>query len=182
MVGVPIDRLRRAEPDAIALIYDQNHVPLRAFARRLVGDEAIAEDLVQEAFVTLPSIIKRYHGGASLESFLISIAINHARHYLRAAARRRRALETIERQPDGVVPSPEHQVADRELSRAFLRALDTLPADQRIAFVLLEVEERTSAEAATLVGVPEATMRTRLFHARRRLRECLTREGYDGSL
>jgi hypothetical protein len=49
--------------------------------------------------------------------------------------------------------------------------LDQLPAAQREAFVLCQVEELTSAEAAILAGTPEATMRTRLFHARRRLRE-----------
>jgi RNA polymerase sigma-70 factor (ECF subfamily) len=52
-----------------------------------------------------------------------------------------------------------------------------LPLDQRVAFVLCDVEERTSGEAAELAGAPEATMRTRLFHARKKLRTALTKEG-----
>ena len=56
------------------------------------------------------------------------------------------------------------------------RALDDLPLDQRVAFVLCEVEERTSREVAEIVGVPEATVRTRLFHAKKKLRVLLQAE------
>ncbi len=62
---------------------------------------------------------------------------------------------------------------------ALTRALDTLPIEQRIAFVLCEVEERSSPDAAEIVGVPEGTLRTRLFHAKRKLREQLAREGFQ---
>jgi RNA polymerase sigma-70 factor, ECF subfamily len=174
-----IDALRRGDAAAIGAVYDRYHTHLRAFARRLVGDEAAAEDLVQEVFVTLPSAIGRFREGASLQSFLIAIAINHARHHLRAATRRRRALERLGREPDRAAEGPERQASGRQLADALVRALDELPLDQRVAFVLLEVEERTAAEAAELVGAPEATMRTRLHHARRRLRERLAAEGYD---
>jgi RNA polymerase sigma-70 factor (ECF subfamily) len=171
-----IDRLRRAEPDAIAEVYDRHHARLRAFAQRMVGDASVAEDLVQEVFITLPSAIRRFREGASLDSFLIAIAINHARHHVRAAARRRRALERLAREPGHPGDSPEKRSSQRQLADALVRALDELPIDQRVAFVLLEVEDRSSAEAATLVGVPEATMRTRLHHAKRRLRELLEEE------
>jgi RNA polymerase sigma-70 factor (ECF subfamily) len=76
--------LRRGDPDAIAAVYARHHVRLRALARRLTGDDASAEDLVQEVFVTLPSTIHRLREDVSLESFLIGIAINHARHHVRA--------------------------------------------------------------------------------------------------
>ena len=54
-------------------------------------------------------------------------------------------------------------------------ALDQLPIEQRVAVVLSEIEERTSAEIATIVGAPEGTVRTRVFHAKRKLREILAR-------
>jgi RNA polymerase sigma-70 factor (ECF subfamily) len=174
-----LERLRRGDPDALGAAYDRHHVALRAFARRLVGDQSAAEDLVQEVFVTLPSAIHRLTDASALGSFLISIAINHARHHLRAAARRRSALERLGRE-ERVGPShPDDLAARGELATALVRALDRLPLEQRVAFVLLEVEERSSSDAAAIVGVPEATMRTRLFHARRRLREHLAAEGHD---
>jgi len=179
-----LDKLREGSPEAVGEIYDRHHVALRAFARRLVGDDDAAEDLVQEVFVTLPKTLGRLHEGASVSSFLISIAINHARHYIRAAERRRRALEklSLEPEPDAHAVTPERATTDRELARLLVRALDTLPLDQRVAFVLLDVEDRTAGEAATIAGVPEATMRTRLFHARKRLRAWLTEKGYVDAL
>src|SRR5262245_23291273 len=87
-----IERLRRGDPTAVAEVYDAHHAAVRGFARRLIGDEAAAEDLVHEVFVTLPSAIRHFDGASSLGTYLISIAANHARHFLRSAARRRRAF------------------------------------------------------------------------------------------
>ena len=173
-----VERLRLADPSAVGQVYDQHQGAVRAFAKRLVGDEAAAEDLVHEVFVTLPRAIQRYRGDASLRTFLISIAVNHSRHFVRAASRRRAAMERLSRQPDSTPEDPEAVVRRRELAHALTSALDQLPLNQRTSFVLCEVEERSSREAAGIVGVPEATVRTRLFHARRKLRAALEREGY----
>ena len=69
--------------------YDLHGAAVLAFARRLVGDADAAQDLVQETFMTLPKSARRFEERGSLRSFLISIAINHARHHVRAASRRR---------------------------------------------------------------------------------------------
>jgi RNA polymerase sigma-70 factor (ECF subfamily) len=172
-----VDRLQAGELAAVGDAYDAHSAAVRAFACRLVGDTDEAEDLVQQVFVTLPKAAKRFDGRSSLRTYIISIAVNHARHHVRAAARRRRAMERSAEGRGMPTDSPESAAADRELAAALSRALDTLPIDQRVAFVLCEVEERTAVEVAAIVGVPEATVRTRLFHARRKLRDALTREG-----
>ncbi len=172
-----VARLTRGEAAAVGEAYDAHHVAVRAFAKRLVGEPAAAEDLLHEVFVTLPRAIRGYRGDSSLRTFLISIAVNHARHHVRGAARRRRALEGLAREPTGSVADPEHDARRKELARLLSRALDELPWDQRVAFVLCEVEERTSREVADIVGAPEATVRTRLFHAKKRLRAILDQEG-----
>jgi RNA polymerase sigma-70 factor (ECF subfamily) len=117
-------RLQRAEPAAVAEVYDAHHAAVRAFAKRLLGDAATAEDL------------------SSAES-----------------------------------KDPEHEARRKELAALLTQALDALPIDQRVAFVLCEVEERTAREAAQIVGAPEATLRTRLFHAKKKLRAALETEG-----
>ncbi len=172
-----VARLTRAEPAAVGEAYDAHHGAIRAFAKRLVGESAAAEDLLHEVFVTLPRAIRSYRGESSLRTFLISIAVNHARHHTRSAARRRRALESLAREPSANSADPEHDARRKELARLLTRALDELSWDQRVAFVLCEVEERTSREAAEIVGAPEATIRTRLFHAKKRLRALLEKEG-----
>ncbi|HEX9296712.1 MAG TPA: RNA polymerase sigma factor [Polyangiaceae bacterium] len=172
-----IERLRQGDPAAVAEVYDSHHAAVRAFARRLLGEDGAAEDLVHEVFVTLPSAVRRFEGESSLRTYLISIAANHGRHYLRAAARRRKAIEKFAQEPPSSSRTPEHDAARADLARALSRALDTLPIEQRVAFVLCDVEERTSREAAEITSVPEATVRTRLFHARKKLRAVLEREG-----
>lgn len=173
-----VERVEQGDCAALGQIYDLHHEAVRAFAQRLVGSAEEAEDLVHETFLSLPASMAGYRGMSSLRTWLISIAANHARHYVRAAARRRSAMERYREVVSEAVRSPERGASDRELARALCRALDALPLDQRVAFVLCEVEQRVSGEAAEIVGVPEATIRTRLFHAKRKLRVLLEREGY----
>ena len=173
-----LGRLLRAERAALGEVYDAHHAAVRAFARRLVGEAAAAEDLVHEVFVALPRAARNFRGQSSLRTFLISIAVNHARHHVRAASRRRSAFDRLEREPLAGAPNPEHAAERKRLAEALTRALDALPIEQRVAFVLCEVEERTSVDAARIVGVPEGTMRTRLFHAKKKLRGELEREGF----
>jgi RNA polymerase sigma-70 factor (ECF subfamily) len=175
--GALIERLRRGDSAAVALVYDRHHDAVRVFARRLLGDGAAAEDLVHEVFVSLPSAARRFEGGSSLRTFLVSIAVNHARHHLRAAARRRAAMERLAREPEEALSDPEHHAHRASLARALACALDALPLDQRVAFVLCEVEERTAREASEITGAPEATVRTRVFHARQKLRALLEERG-----
>jgi RNA polymerase sigma-70 factor, ECF subfamily len=157
--------------NALARVYDAHHVALRALARRLVGDETIAEDLVHDTFVALPGAIRGFRGSSSLRTFVMGIAVNRARKYIRAATRRRAAYERHAAQPaPAESPAPDVALARRQLAAALHHALDGLPHDQRIAFVLCGIEELTSAEAATVMGCPEETVRTRLFHARKKLR------------
>ena len=170
--------LARGEAAAVAEVYDTHHAAIRAFALRLLGDPASAEDLVHEVFVSLPKAIRRYERRASLRTFLISIAVNHSRHYIRAAARRRAAMQKLLVHPLADGPqTPERAVEQHQLVRLLSEGLDTLSVDHRVAFVLCEVEERSSKEAARIAGVPEATVRTRLFHAKKKLRAFLEKRG-----
>ncbi len=173
-----LEGLRRGDPEAIAEAYDEHHEAIRAFATRLVGDEALAEDLVHEVFVSLPEVIHSFRGDSALRTFLIGVAVNHGRRHVRNATRRRAILEQAHH--DAVPPSnpnPERQLETRIFLATLDRALDQLPLEQRVAFILCDVEERTSIEVADIVGAPEATVRTRLRQARLKLREVLEAEG-----
>ena len=166
-------RLQRADVEAMTLVYRQHHVAVRAFAQRLVGDIEAAEDLVQDVFVALPSAIARFRGDCALRTFLVSIAVNQAKNHVRSAARRRAALARMAREPEPTSPDPHRDIERRQLGDRLMLALDELPLEQRVAIVLSEIEDRTSAEIATIVGAPEGTVRTRIFHGKRKLRELL---------
>jgi len=166
-------RLADGQPEAMRVVYEQHHVALRAFMRRLVGDEATAEDLLHDTFVALPRAMSGFRGDCSLRTFLMGIATNLSRRAIRTAVRRRRAMGALGREPLFECESPDAEVDRRQLAAELTRALDQLPHRQRVAFVLCEVEELTSRQAAIAVGVPEGTVRTRLFHAKKKLRALL---------
>ncbi len=181
-----VTRLRRGERMAIGEAYAAHHVAVRAFARRLVGDEAAAEDIVHDAFVALPDAVARFRGEASLRGFLIGVAANRARRHIRSAVRRRRAMarlaETaaVRGEQSGIESDPGEAAIRKRLADRLSRALDELPIDQRVTFVLCEVEQRTAVEAAVILEIPDGTVRSRLFHARKRLRELLAGEVEHG--
>lgn len=177
-----VDRLRRGDVAAVGEAYDQHHEHVRRFARRLLGDEDAAEDLVHEAFLTLPKAIRGFEGRSSLRTFLVSIAVNHSRHFVRAAARRRAAMKRAgdEIQAPGhsiSAEDPEAEISRKQLAEVLTRCLDKLSVPHRVAFVLCEVEERNSREVAEILDVPEGTVRTRLMHAKKKLRASISQEG-----
>ena len=168
--------LGMGELAALATAFDRWHQRVRVLARRLLSDPAAAEDVVQDVFTALPGAVRRFRGDAALETFLLGIAVKRVRHHRRAALRRRKALERLRAvDPRGPI-DPEQDTYRRQLGARLAAALDELPLQQRVAFVLCEVEELTSVQAAVIADAPEATIRTRLFHARRRLRDLLAGE------
>jgi RNA polymerase sigma-70 factor (ECF subfamily) len=168
-----LSRVAAGSTSALAAVYDAHADRVYAFARRLVGEEAAAEDLVHEVFIALPSAASRYRGDASIRTFLLSIAHNLARHHVRAAARRRAAMGRLAIVTETLSESADAHTHRKELAARLQHALDQLPLDQRMAFVLCEVDEQTAPEAAAIVGAPVATVRTRLFHAKKKLRDLL---------
>jgi RNA polymerase sigma-70 factor, ECF subfamily len=171
-----VARLREGERAALGEIYDAHHAALRAFAVRLLGDPATAEDLVHDVFVALPVALQRFRGDCSVRTFVMSIAVNQARRHVRNAQRRRQALERYSELPAPSPDCPEHEISVRREVEALRAALLALPVAQSAAFVLCEAEHLPAAEAARIMGVPEATIRTRVWHARRKLREALAEE------
>jgi RNA polymerase sigma-70 factor (ECF subfamily) len=175
-----LGRVRNADPEAIAEAYDAHHVVLCSFARRLLCDDHAAEDLVQDVFLVLPRLAHRLDRGKSLRSFLLGIAANRARHHLRALARRRRFAERLGREPLTVVEGPERLSERRGLAARLERALETLSFDQRMTFVLREIEGCEAQEVSEILGIPEATVRTRVFHARKKLQTLLAEQAAAG--
>ena len=175
-----IDALAEGEPHAMATFYRTHHAKVRAFATRMLRDAAAAEDVVHDAFVALPRALSRFRRDAKLETFLMSIACNLCRRRARGTARALRAVARAEqREPDAIHETPESDVQRQRLAAGLARALDTLTVDHREVFVLCALEERSSQEVAEIAGVPEGTVRSRLFHARKQLQAFLEKEGLE---
>lgn len=165
-----LDGVRAADPAAIAELYDRFHTKVYAIARRLTGDEAASWDLVQEVFLAAPKAFANFRGESAVETFLLSIAVHRAQNHIRGAMRRRKMLDHAALEPERTSDNPEQHLARAQLRDRLRRGLDSLSIDHQTVFVLCDVEERTSVEVAELLSIPEATVRTRLFYARKKLR------------
>jgi len=170
------------DPEVLGRVYlEHRHTVLRVVGRMTI-DPSVAEDLTQETFLMLPQALRGFRGGCSLRTFVTSIAVNMARHHTRNLIRRRNAIARIAEVPDlKLVSSPEQLLAQRELGDAISQALSRLSEEKQVTFLLRELEEHSSQETAQLTRVPEATVRTRVHHAKRLLRDCLSGAGYESA-
>src|SRR5688500_19618968 len=75
--------LGRADTAALRDVYREHHEAVRAFARRLLSSDADAEEIVQDVFVDLPRAVRSFRGDCALSTFVMSVAVNHARHFMR---------------------------------------------------------------------------------------------------
>lgn len=175
--------LRQGDHDALVTVYRQHQGAVRAFARRLLGVDADAEELVQDTFVTLPKALTRFRGESTLRTFLLGITARSSRNYLRSRRRRRALLErvaTLESAQEGSAEGPDSALQSELLAQRLRLAMERLSLDQRLAFVLVEVEERSSFEAAEILGVAASTVRSRAQAARRKLQEVLEGDEHRG--
>lgn len=156
-------------------------------ARSILKDDAEAEDALQEAYWKAYQALGGFHFDARLSTWLTRIVINESLGRLRRARRRNEFLEPCEvRVMDRLSARMETTTARNERPdamawRAEIRTLieqklDALPDAYRTIFMLRAVEEMPVAEVAAVLGIPEATVRTRFFRTRRLMREALADE------
>jgi RNA polymerase sigma-70 factor (ECF subfamily) len=152
-------------------------------ARAILRDDAEAEDALQEAYLHAYQAIGRWREESKLSTWLARIVANEALMRLRKQSRRAgivplqssAALEDLGTEiPDTDMDKTPERTAQRLEMRRLLEAqIDLLPDDYRAVFVLRAVEELTVEETAAVLGIPPATVRSRLFRARSLLREGL---------
>ena len=165
---------RDGDGDAYAsLVRAHQDIAFRT-AMLITQDAAEAEEAAQDAFVKAWRALGRFRGQCPLRSYILSITVRNARQHLRAAQRRRAHEARAMKEADvAATAGPDAELQRRELAVRLTRALDALPLAQRAAFILCEVEERSSAEAGEILGEKAGTVRARVFHAKRALRERL---------
>lgn len=165
------------DPAAVAELFDRYHGAVLRFISRVVGSGADAEDLLQATFVEVARGKARFEGASQVRTWMFGIAANVARHHLRSNARRSRlarAVATVARSEPP--PNPDDALAARRALHQAERALAALPAAQRIAFVLCEIEGLSAEEAATALGSSQTAVWKRVSDARQALKAAARRE------
>jgi RNA polymerase sigma-70 factor (ECF subfamily) len=176
-----VTRVRQGDEAAFTEIVTLFQNRLFNFVRSRVRNRELAEDITQEVFVKAYYNLSRLREPARFKCWLFSIAHNH----LRDLARRRK-IETVDTEESGIehyVDNATPQLADeRERTGLLLReALSRLKPEQREILVLCDIEGLAYKEISGVMGIPLGTVQSRIFYARRRLKEILTHElGFAG--
>jgi RNA polymerase sigma-70 factor (ECF subfamily) len=166
-------RVGEGDLSALGVLYDRHHQGVRAFVLRATGGAADADDVTQEAFLTLSRIADRYDGRSSARPLLLGIAARLIHRRKRGLARWARALAGVASLVAPAAPTPEDAASASEEMRRFDAALATLSEDKRITLLLVEREGLTGPEVARILDVPVNTVWTRLHYARAELRRAL---------
>ena len=168
-----VARVLGGETALFELLMRRHNQRLYRVARGIVGDDAEAEDVTQEAYVRAFQHLGQFAGRAKFSTWLTRIAVHEA-----SARRRRRGrqIDVQESMPALASPAagPEQRAADQELGRAIEAAMDALPAVYGAVFMLREVEGLSTAETAACLEINEETVKTRLHRARALLRNHIT--------
>ncbi len=172
-----VQRSQQGDLDAFNQLVEQYQGQVYNLALRMLGDQALAADAAQEAFISAYRGIKGFRGG-SLRSWFLRIAANASKDMLRSAkARPAVSLDALELAPSATPrsheESPEDSALRQELGHEIGQGLNTLPHDQRLALVLVDIQGFSYEEAAQTMGKPVGTVKSRLSRAREHMREYL---------
>lgn len=176
--GQLVARIAAQDQTALRAFYGRHQSRVFRFLLRLVGQEAIAEELLNEVFVEAWRNAGTFEGRASARTWLLSIAHHRAVSWLR-----RRREEGWDEEEAAEIPDPDDdpEVVLQKTNKAAVlrRCLLRLSPEQREIIDLVYYHEMSVAEVSSIVGIPESTVKTRMFYARKRLSELLKAAGVD---
>lgn len=161
----------QGNPEAFGRLIDLHGLTARRAARAILRDDDDADDAVQEGMLAAWRAIERYDPERPFRPWLMRIVVNAALD-ARRRSRVRRAEPIVEAMASGGL-GPDRMTDAALLSERINAGLATLPERQRIALVLFDSEGWGHADIAASLGVPEGTVRSYVFHARRAMRRAL---------
>ncbi len=161
-----IERIAAGDKLAMQVLFARHRTRLFRWLLRFVGDETVAEDLLSDVFFDVWQYAGRFEGRAAVTTWLLSIA-----RFKALSARRRRTDveldETIEATGADSADDPENHPSEEEPQ--VRQAMSNLSADHREILDLVYYQEKSIEDCALILGIPAATVKTRMFYARKKL-------------
>lgn len=186
-----IARVRGGNPEGFYELVHPHERSLFMAAFSILGNEADAEEVVQESILKAFKAIGRFRGESKFSTWIIQITINEARMKLRKD--RRHLYESLDESRKGEDEGdyfprdfadwreiPSEALESARLRTALKKGLESLGPKYRQVLVFRDIEHLSIAETATMMGITEATVKTRLLRARLMMRDALA-PGFDGA-
>ncbi len=180
-----VAKARAGDPDAFTTLVNQYDRYIYGLALRITGNREDAEDVMQEAFIKAYTHLGKFREDARFYTWLVRIAVNEALMKFRKnkSAKHLSLDEPLEMDDNSLMPreiedwadNPEEQYATAELQKILAEAIEKLGPQNRIVFVLRDVENFSTDEAASMLGLSVPAVKSRLLRGRLQLREDLNR-------
>ena len=186
-----VERLRRQDERAFNEIVRLYQGRVYHIARAMLHDDAEAEDVAQEVFVTVFKNISKFRGDSKLSTWIHRITTNHSLNRLKFLKRRGRgakrefdelalrdAAESATMNNATHLPRPDHMIEGRQMEAMIQRALAELSEEQKTLVILRDIENMSYEEIRDITGLAAGTVKSRLHRARQALqRRVLELEG-----
>ena len=175
---VLIGRIANGDRLAMQVLYARHHVRVFRFVVRLVRDETTAEDLISEVFLDVWRQAARFEGRSAVTTWVLAIA-----RFKALSALRRRPDEEFDEDSAAAIEDqsddPETTLEKKDKSALIQKCLKDLSAPHREIIDLVYYHDKSVEEVAEIIGIPENTVKTRMFYARKRLAELLKAAGIE---
>jgi RNA polymerase sigma-70 factor (ECF subfamily) len=173
-----ISQIATGDRLAMQALYARHHLRVYRFVVRLVGNTTVAEDLISEVFLDVWRQAGTFEARSAASTWLLAIA-----RFKALSAMRRKPEEELDEKVAGAIEDPaddpETTVQKKNKSEILRKCLAALSKDHREIIDLVYYHEKSVEEVAGIVGIPEATVKTRMFYARKKLSELLKAAGVD---
>jgi RNA polymerase sigma-70 factor, ECF subfamily len=173
-----LGRIAQGDKLAMRVLFARHNARVYRFVLCLVGNEALAEDLVNEVFVDVWRDAGGFQGKSQVSTWILAIA-----RFKALSSLRRRKDDALDEAAAAVIPdtADDPEIALQKLDRvAILReCMSHLSRDHREIIDLVYYHDKSVTEVAEIVGVPCNTVKTRVFHARKRMSQLLQQAGID---
>jgi RNA polymerase sigma-70 factor, ECF subfamily len=173
-----IERVAAGEVTAVRVLFARYQARVFRFVLRLVRNPAVAEELTNEVFLEIWKSARTYKGSGSPATWILAIA----HHRAVSSLRKTREVRWNDEQAAALAdPSDDPEVgAQKADKKAILRrCIDALSPEHKGIIDLVYYHEMSISEVGEILKIPEGTVKTRMFHARKRLSELLKRAGID---
>jgi RNA polymerase sigma-70 factor, ECF subfamily len=173
-----IGRIATGDKVAMQVLFARHHVRVYRFVLRLVRDQTKAEDLISEVFLDVWRQAGKFEARSAVSTWLLAIA-----RYKALSALRRRPDEELDDEAAAAIEDPgddpETALEKKDKGEILRKCLTALSPEHREIIDLVYYHEKSVEEVAEIVGIPENTVKTRMFYARKRLAELLKAAGVD---
>ena len=163
---------------AMQALYARYHVKVFRFVLRLVRNEASAQDLISEVFLDVWRQAARFEGRSAVSTWILGIA----RFKALSSVRRRKEAQLDEEEAERIedeADTPEVALQKKDTGEVLRQCLAKLSPDHREIIDLVYYHEKSVEEVAEIVDIPENTVKTRMFYARKKLAELLKQAGVE---